>query len=104
MFASVERSTAPICSNALFDAMQISSHAHNVGGRDITCAGSPFFTIARGVVRSTRLPVASIAADMNLSAARIRNRVPRGDSTMSELAIDESRFWAIVHPAESDLI
>jgi hypothetical protein len=31
MFASVERSTAPICSNALFDAMQISSRAHNLG-------------------------------------------------------------------------
>ena len=54
-------------------------------------------------MRFDEVPVASIATDMNLSADP-SVIVFCGDSTMSEVAIDEWRFWAIVHPAESDLI
>src|SRR4030095_979767 len=74
MFATVERSTAAICSNASFDVTQIYSQGY-VEGCDTSCARSPFFKIAGGCAFRITLPVASIATNMNLSANRIRNRI-----------------------------
>jgi hypothetical protein len=102
MFATVERSTAAICSNASFDVTQIWSYTLRRRFRH-ELRGLTFLKIARGVVRFDEVPVASIATNMNLSADRIRNRILQ---RLNDVRARDRRVEVLgdCPPAESDLI